>query len=193
MTSETSPERQQAKLREFMSLLPLTIELAGLPHSEAGRYYNDGQLEVRATALRTAFKVAAAGFVAGHLDVAPGNAFAAYRTETLHDGLFRGPACGEMFGRVPPRLAEANLFLRINTQQKLFAVLLDHMPDAQAFHNLGADADDAHVCSPHFRKPRREGVAQRSAFHLSARDAPPERVPLPRSAAQSLRVAANDA
>jgi hypothetical protein len=58
MTSEVSPDRQQAKLREFMSLLPLTIELAGLPHAEAGRYYNDGQLEVRANALRTAYKFA---------------------------------------------------------------------------------------------------------------------------------------
>jgi hypothetical protein len=58
MTSEVGPDRQQAKLREFMSLLPLTIELAGLPHAEPGRYYSDGQLEVRANALRTAFKVA---------------------------------------------------------------------------------------------------------------------------------------
>jgi hypothetical protein len=58
MNNEQGGDRQQAKLREFMSLLPLTIELAGLPHAEAGRYFNDGQLEVRATAIRNAYKLA---------------------------------------------------------------------------------------------------------------------------------------
>lgn len=56
--SNESGDRQQAKLREFMSLLPLTIELAGLPRSEVGRYFNDGQLEVRVNALKTAYKMA---------------------------------------------------------------------------------------------------------------------------------------
>jgi len=32
------PDRQQQKVREFMSLLPLTLELAGLPRAEPGRY-----------------------------------------------------------------------------------------------------------------------------------------------------------
>ena len=58
MSTDTGGDRQQAKLREFMSLLPLTIELAGLPHSEPGRYFNDGQLEVRVIAIRNAFKLA---------------------------------------------------------------------------------------------------------------------------------------
>jgi hypothetical protein len=57
MSTETGGDRQ-AKLREFMSLLPLTIELAGLPHCELGRYFNDGQLEVRATAIRNAYQMA---------------------------------------------------------------------------------------------------------------------------------------
>jgi hypothetical protein len=56
MTSDT--ERQQAKLREFMSLLPLTIELAGLPHAEPGRYFTEGQMEVRVNAIRHAFVMA---------------------------------------------------------------------------------------------------------------------------------------
>lgn len=57
MSSE-SPDRQQQKVREFMSLLPLTLELAGLPHAETGRYFNEGQIEARATTVRAAYKVA---------------------------------------------------------------------------------------------------------------------------------------
>ena len=51
-------DRQQQKINEFLRLLPLTTEIAGLPHSELGKYYNEGQLEVRATVLRNAYKVA---------------------------------------------------------------------------------------------------------------------------------------
>lgn len=56
--STESPERQQQKVREFMSLLPLTLAIAGLPESEAGRYFNEGQMDNRVTALRTAYKLA---------------------------------------------------------------------------------------------------------------------------------------
>jgi hypothetical protein len=51
-------DRQQVKVREFMSLLPLTLAVAGLPHAESGRHFNEGQMEARATTLRTAYKVA---------------------------------------------------------------------------------------------------------------------------------------
>jgi hypothetical protein len=51
-------ERQQQKAKEFMNLLPLTIELAGLPDCEPGKYFAESQLEARATALRMAYKVA---------------------------------------------------------------------------------------------------------------------------------------
>lgn len=51
-------ERQQQKAKEFMSLLPLTIAIAGLPECDAGRYFTDSQLEARATALRMAYRVA---------------------------------------------------------------------------------------------------------------------------------------
>jgi hypothetical protein len=56
--STEGADRQQQKVREFMSLLPLTIELAGLPRAEPGRYFNEGQLDARATTLRAAYKVA---------------------------------------------------------------------------------------------------------------------------------------
>jgi hypothetical protein len=41
-----------------MQLLPLTLEIAGLPHAEPGKYYNDGQMEARATTIRAAYKIA---------------------------------------------------------------------------------------------------------------------------------------
>jgi hypothetical protein len=51
-------DRQQQKINEFLRLLPLTVAIAGLPPSEAGRHYNEGQLEVRGTTLRLAYKIA---------------------------------------------------------------------------------------------------------------------------------------
>ena len=56
MTSEI--ERQQQKAKEFVSLLPLTLALAGLPGCEPGKHFTENQLEARATTLRTAYKVA---------------------------------------------------------------------------------------------------------------------------------------
>jgi len=49
---------QQAKMREFMSLLPLTLELAGLPKAQSGTQFNEGQMEVRCIVVRQAFKLA---------------------------------------------------------------------------------------------------------------------------------------
>lgn len=51
-------DRQLQRVREFMQLLPVTTELAGLPKSEHGRYYTPEQIEARAITLRHAFKVA---------------------------------------------------------------------------------------------------------------------------------------
>jgi hypothetical protein len=51
-------DRQQLKAREFMSLLPLTLAVAGLPPAEPGKHYNEGQMEARATTIRTAYKMA---------------------------------------------------------------------------------------------------------------------------------------
>jgi hypothetical protein len=59
MTPEgTSHDRQRQKINEFMQLLPLTEAIAGLPNVEPGKHLNEGQMEVRATALRNAFKLA---------------------------------------------------------------------------------------------------------------------------------------
>ena len=51
-------EKQQLKLREFMQLMPLISELAGLPHSEHGRYFTPEQIEARVITLKNAFKIA---------------------------------------------------------------------------------------------------------------------------------------
>lgn len=58
MSTEAGGDRQQAKMREFMSLLPLTIELAGLPRCEPGKMFTEGQMEVRMISIRNAFKMA---------------------------------------------------------------------------------------------------------------------------------------
>jgi hypothetical protein len=51
-------DRQQQKVAEFLRLLPLTAEIAGLPHSEHAKHYNEGQMETRANTLRAAYKIA---------------------------------------------------------------------------------------------------------------------------------------
>ncbi len=51
-------DRQQQKVQEFIRLLPLTVAVAGLPPSEAGHHLNEGQMEARATSIRTAYKIA---------------------------------------------------------------------------------------------------------------------------------------
>ena len=37
----------QRRYREFLDLMPLTIALAGLPHSEVGKYFSQEQMEDR--------------------------------------------------------------------------------------------------------------------------------------------------
>jgi hypothetical protein len=51
-------DRQQQKVQEFLRLLPLTLAVAGMPDAEPGRHLNEGQMEARATTIRTAYKVA---------------------------------------------------------------------------------------------------------------------------------------
>lgn len=60
MAEETTPELRQARMKEFMSLLPLTMELAGLPKAQLGTIFNEGQMEVRVMNIRSAFKLARA-------------------------------------------------------------------------------------------------------------------------------------
>ena len=58
--STDNAERQQMKVKEFMQLLPLTMEIAGLPRVAEGKYYSEGQMENRAANLKQAYKTARA-------------------------------------------------------------------------------------------------------------------------------------
>lgn len=52
------PEKQQQRVRDFMQLYPVTLELAGLARAEPGRYFTPEQMEARAITLKQAYKVA---------------------------------------------------------------------------------------------------------------------------------------
>jgi hypothetical protein len=60
MAEEVTPELRQQRMKEFMSMLPLTVELAGLAEAQPGQIFNEGQMESRVLSLRTAYKNARA-------------------------------------------------------------------------------------------------------------------------------------
>ncbi len=51
-------ERQQQRISEFLRLMPLTLEIAGLARSEANRNFSESQMEARVATIRTAYKIA---------------------------------------------------------------------------------------------------------------------------------------
>jgi hypothetical protein len=51
-------ETLRRRYREFLELLPLTINIAGLPPSQSPFNYSADQMEVRLATLSTAFKLA---------------------------------------------------------------------------------------------------------------------------------------
>ena len=58
MGAEANPEMKQQRMKEFMSLLPLTIEIAGLPPAAPDRLFTGDQMEARVLSIRTAYKLA---------------------------------------------------------------------------------------------------------------------------------------
>ena len=50
------PTDTSRRYREFIDLLPLTLELAGLPRSEQGKYYTSEQIEARLFTVRHAYR-----------------------------------------------------------------------------------------------------------------------------------------
>ncbi len=58
--SEVSAEVKQGRMKEFMQLLPLTMELAGLPDCHPDRSFTSDQMEARAISIRMAYKVSRA-------------------------------------------------------------------------------------------------------------------------------------
>jgi hypothetical protein len=55
---QTSNELKQTRMTEFLKLLPLTIELAGLPEGPLGQAFTTDQIEGRAMSIRAAYKAA---------------------------------------------------------------------------------------------------------------------------------------
>ncbi len=60
MDQPVSNELKQSRMTEFMKLLPLTLELAGLPKADAARPFTADQVEGRVMSVRTAYKAARA-------------------------------------------------------------------------------------------------------------------------------------
>ena len=58
MSTDANLQQGQVKQKEFMQLLPLIVEVAGLPKSEQGRHFTPEQMEARATTLKNAYKIA---------------------------------------------------------------------------------------------------------------------------------------
>ena len=54
--ANTQAADQQRRYKEFLDLLPLTMMLAGLPASDIGKYFNEEQMELRASAIQRAYK-----------------------------------------------------------------------------------------------------------------------------------------
>lgn len=58
MSTANEEEAVKRRYREFLDLLPLTIEIAGLPKPDGNRSLTQGQMEARAQVLISAFKLA---------------------------------------------------------------------------------------------------------------------------------------
>jgi hypothetical protein len=58
LVAEPQQTDVQRRYREFLELMPLTIALAGLPHSDSGKYYGEEQIETRLFAVKHAYKAA---------------------------------------------------------------------------------------------------------------------------------------
>jgi hypothetical protein len=58
MSVEITPEVRQQRAKEFLQVLPLTAEIAGLPLSQPGLPFNADQMDVRTATLKAAYKMA---------------------------------------------------------------------------------------------------------------------------------------
>jgi hypothetical protein len=58
MSTEATPDVKQQRAKEFMQLLPLTTEIAGLPPGSGDRLLTAEIMDLRANNLRTAYKLA---------------------------------------------------------------------------------------------------------------------------------------
>jgi hypothetical protein len=56
--AEAQQRELQQRYKQFLDLLPLTLSLAGLPPSEAGKAFSEDQLESRAMTIKKAYRKA---------------------------------------------------------------------------------------------------------------------------------------
>ncbi len=56
--SDATPEVKQARMKEFLQLLPLTLDLAGLPKCHPDRLFSTDQIEARVISVRAAYRAA---------------------------------------------------------------------------------------------------------------------------------------
>jgi hypothetical protein len=58
MSTELTAEVRNQRIKEFLQILPLTIELAGLPQCDPNRLFSADQMDLRCTNLKNAYKLA---------------------------------------------------------------------------------------------------------------------------------------
>ena len=58
MSDAVTPDVKQARMTEFMKLLPLTLDIAGLGRAESNNLYTPDQMEARLMNVRMAYKLA---------------------------------------------------------------------------------------------------------------------------------------
>jgi hypothetical protein len=58
MSDAVTPEVKNARMTEFIRLLPLTVELAGLAKAAPGAVFTPDQMEGLAMSIRSAYKIA---------------------------------------------------------------------------------------------------------------------------------------
>jgi hypothetical protein len=58
MSADATPEQKQQRAKEFMTLLPLTAAIAGLPIGNGDKLQSADIMDLRANNLRTAYKYA---------------------------------------------------------------------------------------------------------------------------------------
>ncbi|QEL18221.1 hypothetical protein [Limnoglobus roseus] len=58
MSADVSAEVRNQRVKEFLQILPLTVELAGLPQCDPNRLFTPDQMDLRCTNLKNAYKLA---------------------------------------------------------------------------------------------------------------------------------------
>src|SRR5436309_1155626 len=94
----------------------------------------------------------AVGFDA-HFDIP---AMLTRRSQAFQDRFFCRPHPREVFGRLPPSLAIANLSIGECSSQKCLAVTVDHGTNADAFDHVIAKSEYLHDDAPDTRMTLRE-------------------------------------